>query len=79
MIVCGNKFFNSTTYNTVVLLFHKKAYIQINLSVEFCEGYGKIPLYDAPNVVEKLKQQRKRLTPKMVEAIKDALKYFQII
>ncbi len=38
-----------------------------------------LPMYDAPNAVEKLKQPRKHPTPKKVEAIKDALKYFEII
>jgi len=38
-----------------------------------------LPMYDAPNVVEELKQPRKHPTPEKVEAIKDALKYFEVI
>ncbi len=38
-----------------------------------------LPMYDAPNAVEKLKQPRKHPTAEKVEAIKDALKYFEII
>ena len=38
-----------------------------------------LPMYDAPNAVEELKQQRKHPTPEKVEAIKDALRYFAVI
>ena len=38
-----------------------------------------LPMYDAPNAVEELKQPRKHPTAKKVEAIKDALKHFEII
>ncbi len=38
-----------------------------------------LPMYDAPNAVERLKQPRKHPTPEKVEAIKDALRYFEII
>ncbi len=38
-----------------------------------------LPMYDAPNAVEELKQPRKHPTAEKVEAIKDALKYFGII
>ena len=38
-----------------------------------------VPMYDAPNAVEELKCPRPHPTPKMVEAIKDALKHFGII
>lgn len=37
-----------------------------------------LPMYDAPNTVEELKQPRKHPTPEKVEAIKDALKHFNI-
>ena len=37
------------------------------------------PMYDAPNAVEELKRPRSHPTAEMVEAIKDALKYFGII
>jgi len=38
-----------------------------------------LPMYDAPNAVEELKQPRKHSTPEKVEAIKDALKHFEVI
>jgi len=38
-----------------------------------------LPMYDAPNAVEELKHERKHPTPEKVEAIKDALKYFELI
>ena len=38
-----------------------------------------LPMYDAPNAVEELKQPRKHPTPEKVEAIKDALKHFEIV
>lgn len=36
------------------------------------------PMYDAPNAVEKLKRPRAHPTPRMVEAIKETLKHFNI-
>ena len=38
-----------------------------------------LPMYDAPNAVEELKQPRKHPTAEKVEAIKDALRYFAVI
>ncbi len=38
-----------------------------------------LPMYDAPNAVETLKNPRKHPTPVQVDAIKDALAYFEII
>ena len=38
-----------------------------------------LPMYDAPNAVEELKQPRKHPTVEKVEAIKDALRYFEIM
>ena len=38
-----------------------------------------LPMYDAPNAVEELKQPRKHPTPEKVESIKDALKHFEVI
>ena len=38
-----------------------------------------LPMYDAPNAVEELKQPRKHPTAEKVEAIKDALRYFEVI
>lgn len=36
-------------------------------------------MYDAPNAVEKLKQSRKHPSKEKIDAIKDALKYFEVI
>ena len=38
-----------------------------------------LPMYDAPNAVEELKQPRKHPTAEKVEVIKDALKCFEVI
>lgn len=38
-----------------------------------------LPMYDAPNAVEELKQPRKHPTAEKVEAIKDALKHVEVI
>ena len=38
-----------------------------------------LPMYDAPNAVEELKHPRPHPTPRMVEAIKETLKHFEII
>ena len=39
----------------------------------------ELPMYDAPNAVEELKQPRKHPTKEKAEAIKDALQHFEII
>ena len=49
------------------------AYIS-EVKLELC-----LPMYDAPNAVEELKQPRKHPTAEKVEAIKDALKHFEVI
>ena len=38
-----------------------------------------LPMYDAPNAVEELKPPRSHPSPEIVEAIKQALKNFEII
>ncbi len=38
-----------------------------------------LPMYDAPNALEELKQMRKHLPKEKADAIKDALKYFEVI
>ena len=38
-----------------------------------------LPMYDAPNAAEELKQPRKHPTAEKVVAIKDALKHFEVI
>jgi len=119
---------NGEHVETVVMLSHKKPDSVINVTVEFGEGEGKVPLdniakraeaykpkervtykmikeyieakygfkvhtayiaevkrelglpmYDAPNAVEELKQPRKHPTAEKAEAIKDALKHFGMI
>ena len=39
----------------------------------------RLTMYDAPNAVEELKHPRKRPPKEKVEAITDALKYFEVI
>ncbi|WP_330397103.1 hypothetical protein [Anaerovirgula multivorans] len=38
-----------------------------------------LPMFDAPNAVEELKNSKNHPTPEKMEAIKDALKHFGII
>ncbi len=38
-----------------------------------------LPMYDAPNAVEELKQPRKHPSKEKAEAIMEALKHFQVI
>lgn len=38
-----------------------------------------LPMYDAPNAVEELKNPRQHPTEKMIKAIKETLKYFKVI
>ena len=38
-----------------------------------------LPMYDAPNAVEELKQSRKHPTKEKIKAITDALVYFELI
>lgn len=45
---------------------------------EVKRGLG-LPRYDAPNAVEELKQPRKHPTAEKVEAIEEALRYFEVI
>lgn len=45
---------------------------------EVKRGLG-LPMYDATNAVEKLKQPRKHPTAEKVEAIKEASRYFEVI
>lgn len=116
------------TQRRCVLLSHKSPDSHINVTVEFGEGEGKVPLdkiverakqhqpapkatykliqeyvemkygfkvqtayiaevkrelglpmYDAPNAAEGLKQTRKHPTQEKVNAIKDALNYYNLI
>lgn len=63
-----------------------KAYIETKYNFKVHTAYIAevkrdlgLPMYDAPNVVEELKQPRKYPTPEKVEAIKNVLKYFEVI
>ena len=38
-----------------------------------------LPIYDAPNAAKEVKRSRSHPTAEMAEAIKDALKHFEII
>ena len=123
-----DQFPNTVHVETVCLLSHKSPDSHINVTVEFGEGEGKVPLdkiverakqhqpapkatykliqeyvemkygfkvhtayiaevkrelglpmYDAPNAAEGLKQTRKHPTQEKVNAIKDALNYYNLI
>ena len=66
---------NENTVETVVLLSHKKARwtYQRKSRVWACR------CMDVPNAVEELKQPRKHPMAEKVDAIKDALKHFEVI
>jgi tRNA G37 N-methylase Trm5 len=127
-IACIDLFPSTVHVETVCLLSHKSPDSHINVTVEFGEGEGKVPLdkiverakqhqpapkatykliqeyvemkygfkvhtayiaevkrelglpmYDAPNAAEGLKQTRKHPTQEKVNAIKDALNYYNLI
>ena len=53
----------------------------INLYLTDCVANKRelgLPMHDAPNAVEELKQPRKHPTAEKVEAIKDVLRYFEM-
>lgn len=52
--------------------------VQTAYIAEVKRSYG-LPMYDAPNAVEELKRPRQHPSEKMMEAIKDALKYLGVI
>ena len=63
-----------------------KEYIEANYDFKVHTAYIAevkrslgLPMYDAPNAVEELKHPRKHPTAEKVEAIKDALRHFEII
>lgn len=63
-----------------------KEYIEAKYGFKVHTGYIAevkrdlgLPMYDAPNAVGELKQPRKHPTVEKVEAIKDALKHFEVI
>lgn len=68
------------TYKMIQEYIESKYGFKVHTSyiAEVKRDFG-LPMYDAPNTVEELKNPRKHPTPEKVEAIKDALKYFEII
>ena len=53
-------------------------YVHIAYVVEVKMDLG-LPMYDAPNVVEELKQSKKHPTAEKVDAIKKVLRYIGVI
>ena len=68
------------TYKMIQEYVEKKYGFKVHTAyiAEVKRGLG-LPMYDSPNVVDELKQPRKHPTAEKVEAIKDALKHFEII
>ena len=63
----------SVHVESIVLLSHKSPDSVINVKVEFGEGEGKVPL-------AAIAERAKKYQPKeKVEAITEALKYFEVI
>lgn len=67
-------------------VFKTKEYIEVKYGFKVHTAYIAevkrdlgLPMHDAPNAVEELKNPRKHPTPEKVEAIKDALKHFEVI
>ena len=69
-----------TTYKDIQAYIEEKYGFKVHTAyiAEVKRDLG-LPMYDAPNAVEELKRPRSHPTTEMVEAIKDALKYFAII
>ncbi|SNS88694.1 hypothetical protein SAMN05446037_102578 [Anaerovirgula multivorans] len=68
------------TYKMIQEYIESKYGLKVHTAyiAEVKRGLG-LPMYDAPNAVEELKNSKKHPTPEKVEAIKDALKHFGII
>lgn len=68
------------TYKMIQEYVEKKYGFKVHTAyiVEVKRSLG-LTMYDAPNVVEELKQPRKRPPKEKVEAITEALKYFEVI
>ena len=64
------------THIETLVCLSKKTEKHINIDVEFGEEEGELSL---KKLQEELKRPRSHPTTEMVEAIKDALKYFAII
>ena len=69
-----------TTYKDIQSYIEEKYGFKVHTAyiAEVKRDLG-LPMYDAPNAVEELKRPRSHPTAEMVEAIKDALKHFEII
>lgn len=68
------------TYKKIQAYIEDKYNFKVHTAyiAEVKRSFG-LEMYDAPNAVEELKHPRKHPTPEKVEAIKDALKYFEVI
>ncbi|MEG2782758.1 MAG: 23S rRNA (uracil(1939)-C(5))-methyltransferase RlmD [Lachnospiraceae bacterium] len=68
------------TYNKIKEYIEEKYGFKVHTAyiAEVKRDLG-LPMHDAPNAVEELKNPRKHPTEDKVEAIKDALRYFEII
>jgi 23S rRNA (uracil1939-C5)-methyltransferase len=69
-----------TTYKDIQAYIEEKYGFKVHTAyiAEVKRDLG-LPMYDAPNAVEELKRPRSHPTTEMIEAIKDALKHFEII
>ena len=69
-----------TTYKDIQAYIEEKYGFKVHTAyiAEVKRDLG-LPMYDAPNAVNELKYPRSHLTAKMIEAIKDALKHFEMI
>ena len=69
-----------TTYKDIQAYIEEKYGFKVHTAyiAEMKRDLG-LPMYNAPNAVEELKRSRSHSTTEMVEAIKDALNYFEII
>ena len=69
-----------TTYKDIQAYIEEKYGFKVHTAyiAEVKRDLG-VPMYDAPNAVEELKRPRSHPTAEMAEAIKDALKHFEII
>lgn len=69
-----------TTYKMISEYIDEKYSFKVHTAyiAEVKRSLG-LPMYDAPNAVETLKHPKKHPTPIQVDAIKDALTYFEVI
>ena len=69
-----------TTYKDIQAYIEEKYGFKVHTAyiAEVKRDLG-LPMYDAPNAVEELKRPRSHPTTEMVEAIKEALKHFEVM